>query len=142
MKYSKIIKIVLWILMAVSVAIGVWGFAADFNDASVNALLRWAYVMVGIAIGVAVIIGFAIAVINNPKSLVKMLIYLVGCAVIVGVAYALASGDPLVGYIGTQPEASTLKMTDTILNLAYIACGAAILAIIFGACFSAYRNRK
>ena len=142
MKYSKIIKIVLWALIAVSVAVGVWGFASDFNDASVNTLLRWAYVMVGIAIGVAVIIGFAIAVINNPKSLVKMLIYLVGCAVIVGVAYALAGGEPLVGYIGTQPEASTLKMTDTILNLAYIACGAAILAIIVGACFSAYRTSK
>lgn len=142
MKYSKIVKIVLLVLMVISVAIGVWGFVADFNDASVDGLLRWAYVMVVLGIGIAVILGLAIAVINNPKSLIKMLIFLVGCAVIVGVAYFLAGGDPLVGYIGAQPSEGTLKMTDTILNLAYITCGAAILAIIAGACLEACRNRK
>ena len=98
--------------------------------------------MVIAGIAIAVLMGLVIAVINNPKSLVKMLLALVGCAVVVGVAYALASGDELVGYIGTQPDAGTLKMTDTILNLAYIACGGAILAIIFGACFTAIRGRK
>ena len=72
MKYSKIVKIVLLVLMVISVAIGVWGFVADFNDASVNGLLRWAYVMVVLGIGIAVILGLAIAVINNPKSLIKM----------------------------------------------------------------------
>ena len=142
MGYSKIVKIVLWVLMVIGVAIGVWGFAADFNDASVDALLRWGYVMVIAGIAIAILMGLVIAVINNPKSLVKMLLALVGCAVVVGVAYALASGDELVGYIGTQPDAGTLKMTDTILNLAYIACGGAILAIIFGACFTAIRGRK
>ena len=128
--------------MVIGVAVGVWGFVADFNDASVDALLRWGYVMVIAGIAIAVLMGLVIAVINNPKSLVKMLLALVGCAVVVGVAYALASGDELVGYIGTQPDAGTLKMTDTILNLAYIACGGAILAIIFGACFTAIRGRK
>ena len=142
MGYSKIVKIVLWVLMVIGVAIGVWGFAADFNDAAVDALLRWGYVMVIAGIAIAILMGLVIAVINNPKSLVKMLLALVGCAVVVGVAYALASGDELVGYIGTQPDAGTLKMTDTILNLAYIACGGAILAIIFGACFTAIRGRK
>lgn len=142
MGYSKIVKIVLWVLMVIGVAIGVWGFVADFNDASVDALLRWGYVMVIAGIAIAILMGLVIAVINNPKSLVKMLLALVGCAVVVGVAYALASGDELVGYIGTQPDAGTLKMTDTILNLAYIACGGAIIAIIFGACFTAIRGRK
>ena len=142
MGYSKIVKIVLWVLMVIGIAIGVWGFVADFNSASVDALLRWGYIMVIAGIAIAVLMGFIIAVINNPKSLVKMLLALVGCAIVVGVAYFLASGDELVGYIGTQPDANTLKMTDTILNLAYIACGGAVLAIIFGACFTAYRNSK
>ena len=39
MGYSKIVKIVLWVLMVIGVAVGVWGFVADFNDASVDALL-------------------------------------------------------------------------------------------------------
>lgn len=142
MGYSKIVKIILWVLMVIGVAVGVWGFVADFNDASINALLRWAYVMVGLGIGIAILLGLAIAIINNPKSLVKMLIYLAGCAIVVGIAYALASGNPAMGYVGIQPAEGTLKMTDTILNLAYFACGAAILAIIFGACFTAYRNSK
>lgn len=142
MGYSKITKIVLWVLMVIGVAVGVWGFIADFNDASVDGLLRWGYVMVIAGIAIAVLMGLVIAIVNNPKSLVKMLIALVGCAVVVSVAYALASGDPLVGYIGTQPDAGTLKMTDTILNLAYIACGGAILAIVVGACVSAIRGSK
>ncbi len=142
MGYSKLVKIILWVLMVIGVAVGVWGFVADFNDASVNALLRWGYVMVVAGVAVAVFLGLAIAIINNPKSLIKMLAYLVGCAIIVGAAYFAASGDPAMGYVGVQPAESTLKMTDTILNLAYVACIAAVAAIIFGACFTAYRNSK
>ena len=37
---------------------------------------------------------------------------------------------------------NSVTSTLSILNLAYIACGGAVLAIIFGACFTAYRNSK
>lgn len=142
MGYSKIVKIILWVLMVIGIAMGVWGFASDFNDASVNSLLRWGYAMVIAGVAIALLMGLVIAIINNPKSLIKMLLYLVGCAIAVGVAYVLASGEPLVNYVGPEPSENTLKLTDTILNLAYIVCGAAIVAIIFGSCFTAYRNSK
>ena len=86
-------------------------------------------------LGVVVIGG-----INNPKSLVKLLIGLVVIAAIIGVAYILAPGTPAVGYLGEPVSDMTLKLTDTMLNLTYLLCGGAILSLIVGAIVSATRK--
>jgi hypothetical protein len=55
----------------------------------------------------------------------------------------VASGAPAVGYSGAKlPSASELKMTDTILNLAYLVGGVAILSIIFSEVWMSIRNKK
>ena len=41
-----------------------------------------------------------------------------------------------------SPSATELKMTDTVLNLAYLVGGATILSIIFAEVFIAIRNKK
>ena len=140
-RYEKIIKISLWVLMLVSTAITVWAYAANFTDTSVDTLLYWAYVMVVAGLALAVVIGIVISAINNPKSLLKMLIGLAAIAVIVAVAYVLAPGTPAVGYVGAEVPASTLKLTDTILNLTYFTCGVAIVVIIAGLIVNAVRNK-
>jgi hypothetical protein len=67
----------------------------------------------------------------------------VAAAVLFGVCYLLASGAPAIGYTGAKlPTATELKMTDTILNLAYLVGGAAILSIIFSEVFMTIRNKK
>ena len=64
-------------------------------------------------------------------------------AVLFGICYVLASGDPAVGYSGAKlPTATELKMTDTILNMAYIVGAAAILSIICGEVLMTIRNKK
>ena len=66
----------------------------------------------------------------------------VAAAVLFGVCYLVASGAPAVGYSGAKlPSASELKMTDTILNLAYIVGGLAILSIIAGEVIMAIRKK-
>ena len=125
------------VLIIISVAILVWGFAAGWqtgNDptAATNALLAWAYVMIGIAIVAVVVPGIIIALTNDPKSIVKLLIGLAGVAVLCGIAYATASGAPAMGLTGLEPSATELKLTDTILNLTYIVGAASIIAIIAG----------
>ena len=135
-KYAKIFKILLWVLMLLSVGVLVWGFLTGFeaNDgAATNVLLYWAYIVIGIALAAVICVGIYIRATTDPKSLVKLGIYVLGAAVLVGIVYLISPGNPAVGYSGaTPPTASELKLTDTILNLAYIVGACAILSIIVG----------
>ena len=145
-KYAKIIKVLLWVLLVLSVAVLVWGAMVGFeaNDGKMtDVLLYWAYGMIGIALIAVICVGLYIAVRNNPKSLVKMGILAVAAAVLVAVAYFLASGAPAVGYTGAQlPTDSELKLTDTVLNLTYILGAGAILSIIIGEIVMSVRGKK
>ena len=144
-KYAKLFKILLWVLMILSVVVLIWGWLAGFeaNDGKMtNVLLYWAYIMIGIALFAVVCVGLYISATTNPKSLVKMGIIVVGVIVLVGIAYVLASGAPAVGFSGAKlPSDSELKLTDTILNLAYILGGAAILSIVCGEVLMAIRKK-
>ncbi len=145
-KYAKIFKIVLWVLMILSVCVLVWGFFTGFeaNDgAATNVLLYWAYIVLGLAILAVVCLGLYITATTNPKGLIKIGIAVAGAAVLFGICYLLASGAPAVGYSGAVPPTATeLKMTDTILNMAYIVGGLAILSIIAGEILMTIRNKK
>ena len=134
MKLNKIFKWGLVALILVSVAILIWGFAVGFeaNDGlATDVLLNWAYIMVGIAVFSWVVIGLIVSTRNNPKSLLKIGLILVGAAVLCLIAYLLAPAHPAAGREGLDSFA-TLKLTDTLLNLTYICGAAAILAIVVG----------
>ena len=145
-KYAKICKILLWVLIAISVAVLIWGSLIGFeaNDgAATDVLFYWAYVVLGIALAAVIGIGLYVTATTNPKGLIKIGIALVGAAVVFGLCYLLASGAPAVGFSGAKlPTATELKMTDTILNLAYLVGGAAILSIIVSEVFMTIRNKK
>ena len=135
MKYAKLLKWVLAVLFVVGVALSFYGFAVGFEsngNAPVDNMLYCAYAFAGVTL-LAVFFGVVvIGGINNPKSLLKMLLGLVAIAAIVAVAYVLAPGTPAVGYLGDPVTAGTLKMTDTLLNLTYFLFGGAILALVVG----------
>ena len=144
MKYGKIFKILMWVLLLVSVAILVWGFSTGFetnNGNAVDVLLYWTYVTLGIALAAALLVGLFIGIKNDPKSLLKLCLGAVAVAVVCALAYVLAPGNPAVSLTMEQPNAGTLKLTDTILNLTYFAGGAAILSIIVGEIVMAIKNR-
>ena len=148
-KYAKIVKISLWVLLALSVVVLLWGMIKGYpatvaeDNGTVDPLLFWAYIVLGIALAAVIGVGIYIRATQDPKSLVKIGIAVVGAAVLFGLCYLLASGAPAVGYSGARlPSASELKLTDTILNLAYIVGGAAILSIIAGEVLMTIRNKK
>jgi hypothetical protein len=88
-------------------------------------------------------VGLYVTATTNPKGLIKIGIAVVVAAVLFGICYLLASGAPAVGYSDAKlPTATELKMTDTILNMAYIVGGAAILSIIVGEVLMTIRNKK
>ena len=138
MNINKIFKWGMVVLIAISVAILVWGFAAGWPkigqpaNAPVNALLTWAVIMVGLALFCWVIIGLIKSISNDPKNLVKIGLVLVGAVVLCLVAFLFAKGNPAIGYTGKPVTEGQLKLTDTILNLSYITGAAAIVAIIVG----------
>ena len=144
--YAKIFKWVSWALLIISVGLAVWAFTrfgGSGEDGAVNALLVWAYVMLGIALVAVLCVGLYVAAATDPKSLVRIGVGLGGAVVLCLIAYFLASGAPAIGFTGaTPPSASELKLTDTVLNLTYILGGAALVAIVFGEVFSALRTKK
>ena len=143
MKYEKIIKWILVALFIVGIVFSVYGFVVGFEsngNAPVDNILYCTYAFAGLAL-LAVVFGvLVIGGINNPKSLLKILLGLVVIAAIVAVAYVLAPGTPAVGYLGDPVTDGTLKLTDTVLNLTYIVFGASILALVVGWIVGAVRK--
>jgi len=146
-KVNNIFSWVMWLLILVGVGLLVWGALkgypsspAQSDGGTVDALLYWAYLLVGLSIACIVVFGIAIAAVNDPKMLIKFLVGIVAICVVVGVVYALSSGAPAIG-TNKQVTAGTLKMTDTVLNLAYLLAGCAVLAIVAGEVLSAIRNK-
>lgn len=144
---NKIFSVLMWVLIIASVAILVWGFAVGYpaspamDNGTVDPLIYWTYTMLGIAVFCVVVLGIVIAAVNNPKSLVKLGIGIVVIAAVCFGAYLLAAGAPAMGIVGEQPDQATLKLTDTILNLTYLAGGLAILSIVAGEIVGAVRNK-
>lgn len=129
-------------LIIISVGLLIWGFSQDFEGNAVDILLYWTYIMLGIAVASWVIIGLIVGAKNDPKSLVRIGIILVGAAVLCFIAYILAKGDPAMAYNGPAISAGTLKLTDTILNLTYIVGAAAIVSIVVGEIRMAIASKK
>ena len=144
--YSKLFKLVMLALVVISVVLLVWGFLAGFeaNDGrAVEVLLWWAYIILGIAVAAVVIFGLIISAKNDPKSLVRLGIGLLAIAAICFVAYLFAPGKmPLQWTNAKVPTASELKLTDTILNLTYIAGALAIISIVVGEIRMAIASKK
>lgn len=143
MKYDKIIKWVLVALFIVGIVFSVYGFIVGFEtngNAPVDNILYCAYAFAAIAM-LAVVLGVVvIGGINNPKSLLKLVLGLVAIGAIVAVAYVLAPGTPAVGYLGDPVSDGTLKLTDTVLNLTYFTFGLSILALVVGWIVGAVRK--
>ncbi len=145
-KYAKIFKILLVVLIVVSVGVLLWGMIKGYpesgspDNGTVAPLLYWAYCVLGIALAAVVCLGLYITATTNPKGLVKIGIAVVAAAVLFGVCYLLASGAPAINCSKPTTPAE-LKMTDTILNLAYVVGGAAVLSIICGEVLMTIRKK-
>ena len=143
MKYEKIVKWVLAALFAVGVVFSFYGFAVGFEsngNAPVDNNLYCAYAfalttILSVLFGVVVIGG-----INNPKSLLKLVLGLVAGGAIIAVAYVLAPGTPAIGYLGEPVSDGTLKLVDTVLNLTYFLFGGALLTLVAGWIIGAIRK--
>ena len=125
---SKIFKIVGWVLGILGIILGI--ICLSTSGGNVDVLLRYTYLLLIAAVVILVGLVILMAAKNNPKSLIKGLLVLVGIVALVLICYAVSKGAPALS-LKSQPSASMLKLTDTILLLTEILGIAAIAAIIF-----------
>ena len=146
MKYEKIIKWVLAVLFVVGLVLSAYGFIVGWpqtgngmpplseqNCVPVDVILWGAYFFAGFTILTVAFGVFVIGGINNPKSLIKLLLGIVAIVVIVGGAWILAPGSPAIGLVAEKaPTDLQLKLTDATLLLTYLMVGASLLTLIAG----------
>lgn len=127
----KILQTLKYVFIVVSVlAVATLFFMSE--DAAVNLMLIWAYILMGISIA-ALIIMPAINLVKNPKGAMRSLSGLLVIVVLFGILYAVSSSEAVIGSDGTVfDNAMTLKLTDTGLYMAYFALAAAIVVALYG----------
>lgn len=142
--YAKTFKWMMLALIVISFVLLIIGFASGFeaNDGAwTDVLLYWAYIMIVLTLLATIGVGLWIGIKNDPKMLVKVGIGAAAVVVVCLVAYLLAAGKPAMGLL-EQPDAATLKLTDTILNLTYFVGALAVIAIIVGEVRLTMVNKK
>lgn len=108
----------------------------DKGNASVDTILYSTYSMIAMALIALFIVIFIITGINSPLGLVKIIVGLIIIAALVIGAWKLAPGtalnpDEYYHSIGAAvPTAGDLKLTDTILYLAYLLVGATVVSLV------------
>ncbi len=138
---SKVISIFLYVLLGVSVILGILYYTGGNTEASATAVypepvytrifLIWAYILAGLATLFAV--GFPLVrAIMNPKSAKKGVLPIILGLVIIFIAYQLASDDviKIVGK-GMVTDPFVLKYAGTILITTYLLAGIAIVSILY-----------
>nr|WP_321354845.1 hypothetical protein [uncultured Draconibacterium sp.] len=140
-KTGKIVTIILWALLIVSVILIVSLIAnIDENDNDptmlswVNTNIIWAYILIAIGAGAAILSGL-FHMSTDKKAAKNGIISLVFLGVVGGIAYLLASPEiPQFAGVDTFLADGTLnervaKLTDTGLYATYILIGLAILSV-------------
>lgn len=98
-------------------------------------MLYWAYILLAVTIVALVVLAafsFISSLKSSPKSAMGGLIAAIALIVILGLTYAIGSGELLniPGYEGTDNNPSTLKMTDMWIYSMYVMLGLSIVAIL------------
>jgi uncharacterized protein YacL len=125
--------------MGLSVLAVLFGWILAGNESSgVDLMLRWMYVMLGLAVGLMLIMSlFALA--QNPKSAVQALAGLAAVLVIVGISFALSSAEPVTTPTNYYDNPVGLRVADTALYAMYILMAGAVVAIILGELRNAFK---
>lgn len=139
---NRIIQIILWVLMAVTIVFAVifyFGNAVEGTEGTrleepviTTAFLNYAKVLLVITVAITVIFAI-INVIINPKGIKVALVSIVVGAIIIVIAYLMADDTVLhmPHYDGKDNVPGTLKFIDTGLVSTYFLLGLAVLAIIY-----------
>ncbi|MFA6770520.1 MAG: hypothetical protein WCR71_05040 [Bacteroidales bacterium] len=137
---AKYAKYILYLLFGLGVVFTVLFLINTDNMGMLDTYLYYAYILFGLGIVLAIVLPL-ISMIQNPKSIKKMIFGIVLAAVVIGISYLAASGDPVPVNTTTEPTALTFKITDTGLILVYILLSVSFISIVAGSLVNMVRNR-
>jgi hypothetical protein len=142
-KISRLLTIILWAILAVS-AVLIVSMMVNISDNSadpvmggwINTNLLWAYILLVIGAGIALISG-VMQMASDLSSAKKGLLSLAAVAVVAVVSYSLAT-DAIPQFIGVDKfladgtlTPNIAKLVDTGLIATYLLFGIAIISIIW-----------
>ena len=141
---QKISSIVLYILIAISVVLGLMFYlgpteiiAGEDAPSFTSTFLVWTVILFGIAVLVA-LSSAVVSMISNPKVLVRSFISVGIIAVIFLLVYVLSAGEPM-SVKDIEVTASTSKWVSTGLNFTYLLGGVAIVGMVFSEIYRAFK---
>ncbi|MBO5903275.1 MAG: hypothetical protein J6Q40_04700 [Tidjanibacter sp.] len=135
MKWTKYVQLVLMLC-----GVAVFAYFVLAGEAAVGAMLVWAYIILGLALGSAVVFPL-VSMFSNPKGAIRTLVGLVVAVAAIFGLYSLSSAAPMMLPNGDVIDnVTTLKLTDTGLYIAYIVLAASFVAILYGELKSAFKK--
>lgn len=145
MKNNKVFTWLMILLLVIGAGIVVWGSLTGFasNDGLASSvLLNYGYIMVALAL-LSIVLGFIVGARGDAKSFIRLGISILIIAAFVFIVYLIAPGKEAIGLVSVeQPSKGMLKLTDTILYMAYILVAVAVVAIIVGEIRMSLTNKK
>lgn len=101
--------------------------------------MRLAYVLIFATVGLAVLMPLY-GIVQNPKSAINSLVGVGLVAVVVIIAYAMSSADPIITSAGdTFDSELALRFSDTALYTTYFAFVGVILSIVGGEVYKLFK---
>jgi len=136
---SKILKVLTWLMMGVSVVLTVLFYSDNITE---GPFLVWAYILFAIAALFA--LAFPVYFfISNPKKAIKALLGIGAMAIVLLIGYLLSDATPIVAAQNnpdfTDPK--VLVWTDTGLIATYILFGVSFLLLLYTGVRSAFRKK-
>lgn len=131
-KSSKIVSIVLYALMAVSVLLGVLFYVSAIDSGT---LIQWGYVLTFVTVIIA-IASPVYGMIHNPGSIKKLIISVGLVAVVAIISYSLSGNSfSALKLEALKITAHTSKLVGMGLLFTYITAVLALLAVLFSSIY-------
>lgn len=127
---ARIVSILFYVLFAVSIVLGVLFFIN--KEGYTDTLLIWSAILALGAIGVTFLFTLA-NMFKTKKTMLSSLLVIGIFAVLIGVSYAMSSGEVLYNAAGEAFDETeqVFRWTGASLHLLYILLGASFLSLIF-----------
>lgn len=142
MKFTKVLTIILWVILAISavLVVSLMVNLGEDNDPAMNSWINnniiWTYILLVVGAGIALLAG-VFQMISDIGAAKKGLLALAFIAVIAIVSYVLAS-DAIPQFIGVDKYLSNgsltpgiAKLVDAGLIATYLLFGIAILSVVW-----------
>ena len=133
----KILELILFVVSLVLFCVVFVKSPKTVDDPTLNPFLYWIYVLVLLAICVALLFPL-VAAFKDKKKLLRLILLIVAVVVIVGGAWMLAPGTQIETNAVTSP--GDFKFADMVLFVTYLVVCGAIVTLIWSAIKNALKK--